>query len=118
MRRAILRNAQGEMTMLRRAIPLILAAVVIEPALAQSAIFSPTTPQRAVIAIAAEPYFPERLDWRHKLPEEVGMNAALVNEAVQLAIAADTPGPKDMMLFLHNSFGKEPYNTLVGPIKD
>jgi CubicO group peptidase (beta-lactamase class C family) len=106
------------MTMLRRALPLILAAVVIEPALAQTAVFSPTTPQRAVIAKAAEPYFPERLDWQHKLPEEVGMNAALVNEAVQLAIAADTPGPKDMTLFLHNSFGKEPFNTIVGPIKD
>ena len=46
------------------------------------------------------------------------MNPALVTEAVQLAIAAETPGPKDMALFLHNSFGKEPYNTIVGPIKD
>ena len=46
------------------------------------------------------------------------MNPALVNEAVQLAIAAETPGPHDMTLFLHNSFGKEPFNTIVGPVKD
>ena len=38
----------------------------------------------------------ERLDWQQKTPEEVGMNGALLNEAVQLAIAADTPGTHDM----------------------
>src|SRR5512132_4367809 len=108
--------------MLRRALPFVLAAAVIVPALAQSRTQggsqtgSPTAPQRAVQAQAA--YFPERFDWQHKTPGEVGMNGALVNEAVQLAIAADTPGPHDMNLFLHNSFGKEPFSTIVGPVKD
>jgi CubicO group peptidase (beta-lactamase class C family) len=82
----------------------------------------PTIAQRSAsppAARAAAPaYFPDRFDWQHKKPEEVGMNPALVNEAVQLAVAAETPGPKDMMLFLHGSFGKEPFNTIVGPIKD
>ena len=45
-------------------------------------------------------YFPERLDWQHKKPEDVGMNPALVNEAVQIAVAAETQGPKDLTLFL------------------
>ena len=45
------------------------------------------------------------------------MNPALVNEAVQIAIAAETEGPKDLTLFLHNSFSKEPYNTIVGPME-
>src|SRR4029453_2516952 len=103
---------------MKRTFPILLAALVIVPALAQTPIVSPTYAQRGVVAKPAQPYFPERFDWQHKRPEEVGMNAALVNEAVQLAIAAETPGPKDMALFLHNSFGKEPYNTLVGPIKD
>jgi CubicO group peptidase (beta-lactamase class C family) len=89
---------------------------------------SPIVAQRQVVprgttsmsrgATAQPAYFPGRFDWQHKKPEDVGMNGALVNEAVQLAIAADTPGPHDMALFLHNSFGKEPYSTLVGPIKD
>jgi CubicO group peptidase (beta-lactamase class C family) len=69
-------------------------------------------------AAAASTYFPERFDWQHKRPEEVGMNPALVNEAVQAAIAAETTGPKNMTLFLHNSFGKEPFSTIVGPIRD
>ena len=108
--------------MLRRALPFVLAAFVIVPAVAQNrtpggvATVSPTTAQRGVQAPAA--YFPERFDWQHKTPGEVGMNPALVSEAVQLAIAADTPGPHDMTQFLTNSFGKEPFFSLVGPIKD
>src|ERR1041385_2308037 len=110
--------------MLRRALPLVIAAAIIAPALAQTPIFSPTftragaaaqTPSRAAAGAA---YFPERFGGEHKKAEDVGMNGALVNEAVQLAIAADTPGTHDMALFLHNSFGKEPFSTLVGPIKD
>jgi CubicO group peptidase (beta-lactamase class C family) len=104
--------------MLRRTLPLAFAAFVIVPALAQTPIISPTTPQRGVIAPATGTYFPERLDWQHKKPEEAGMNAAAVNEAVQLAIAADTPGPHDMTQFLTNSFGKEPFFSLIGPVKD
>ena len=92
--------------MLRRALPLLLAALVLAPALAQN---RPAAPA---------PYYPARLDWQHKTPADVGMNPALVNEAVQLAIAADTPGPHDMTQFLTNSFGKEPRFKLVGPIKD
>ena len=108
--------------MLRRALPFILAVFVIVPTVAQNrtqggiATVSPTAAQRGVQAPAT--YFPDRFDWQHKTPGEVGMNPALVNEAVQLAIAADTPGPHDMTQFLTNSFGKEPFFSLVGPIKD
>ena len=63
-------------------------------------------------------YFPERFDWQHKKPEDVGMRAAAVNDAVQHALASETQGPRDMTLFLKNSFGKEPFDTLVGPIRD
>jgi CubicO group peptidase (beta-lactamase class C family) len=104
--------------MLRRTLPIVLAAFVIVPALAQDRIVSPTYQRAGATAQAQPVYFPERFDWQHKKPEEVGMNAALVNEAVQIAIAADTPGPHDMTLFLKNSFGKEPFDTLVGPVKD
>ncbi|MCU1386260.1 MAG: Beta-lactamase, partial [Acidobacteria bacterium] len=109
--------------MLRRALPLVLAALVIVPAVAQDRKVPLTFRASAATAqtqrpAAAPPYFPERLDWQHKTPDEVGMNGALVREAVQLAIAADTPGPHDMAQFLTNSFGKEPFFSLVGPIKD
>src|SRR4051795_11700582 len=109
--------------MLRRALPLVLAALVIAPAVAQDrkvpVTFRPSGATAQTQRPAAQaPYFPERFDWQHKTPDEVGMNGALVNEAVQLAIAADTPGPHDMTQFLTNSFGKEPFFSLVGPIKD
>src|SRR5438132_5235978 len=104
----------------RRAYRLTLVILVVlgaVPILAQRPTVSPTNPQRAV-ATHAPDYFPERFDWQHKKPEDVGMNSALVNDAVQAAIAAETAGPKDMALFLHNSFSKEPFNTIIGPIKD
>ena len=104
--------------MLRRALPFVFVAFVIVPALAQDRVVSPAFQRSAATAPAQAPYFPERLDWQHKTPEEMGMNGALVNEAVQLAIAADTPGTHDMTQFLTNSFGKEPFFSLVGPIKD
>ena len=104
--------------MLRRALPLVFAALLIVPAVAQDRIVSPAFQRTGATAQAQAPYFPERFDWQHKTPDEVGMNAALVNEAVQLAIAADTPGPHDMTQFLTNSFGKEPFFTLMGPIRD
>ncbi|MGH9142346.1 MAG: serine hydrolase domain-containing protein, partial [Vicinamibacterales bacterium] len=85
---------------------------------AQDRIVSPAFQRPGNATQAQAPYFPERLDWQSKSPEEVGMNGALLNEAVQLAIAADTPGTHNMTLFLKNSFGKEPFDTLVGPVKD
>ena len=48
----------------------------------------------------------------------MGLSTGALADAVQLAIASDTPGTHDMGLFLHNSFGKEPFSTIVGPIKD
>jgi len=102
--------------MLRRAFPLLLAALVIAPTLAQDRIVSPTMQRNAPAAQAT--YYPERLNWEHKKPEDVGMNPALVNEAVKIAVDSETQGPKDMALFLHSSFGKEPFSTIVGPIKD
>src|SRR3954470_9380872 len=51
-------------------------------------------------------YFPERFEWQHRSAEQVGMDGALVQQAVQAAIAADSPGPHDMTQFLKQSFGK------------
>src|SRR6185295_9517196 len=70
-------------------------------------------------AVASGPsYFPDRFDWQHKKPEEVGMDPARISEAIKVSIDRENPGPKDMALFLNGSFGREPYSTIVGPIKD
>src|SRR3954469_19319575 len=60
--------------MLRRALPLVLAALVIVPALAQNRAASPA-PAQSAAAKAGAVYYPERLDWQHKKPEDVGMSA-------------------------------------------
>src|SRR5262245_42393961 len=104
--------------MIRRALTVVVVALIVAPVLAQRPAAPANVAQRGVAARADATYFPDRFDWQHKRPEDVGMNAALVNEAVQTAIASETTAPKDMALFLHSSFGKEPYNTLVGPVKD
>jgi len=67
---------------------------------------------------SAGTYYPERFDWQHKKPEEVGMDPARIAEAIKVSIDRENPGPKDMALFLNGSFGKEPFSTIVGPIKD
>ena len=54
--------------MKRRMLPVLLAALVIVPALAQTPIVSPTYAQRGVVAKPAQAYFPERFDWQHKTP--------------------------------------------------
>src|SRR5258706_4982175 len=64
-------------------------------------------------------YFPGRFEWSHKKPEEVGMDAARVDEAVKQAIATENPATKNMMLFLATTFGaSEPFDAPIGPIKD
>ncbi|HMD35379.1 MAG TPA: serine hydrolase [Vicinamibacterales bacterium] len=86
---------------------------------AQTKVFSPTKPRGAVASqTQRSEYFPDRFDWQHRKPEDVGMRSAQIDQAVQAAIAAETRGPKDMVQFLTNSFGKEPFFSLIGPVKD
>jgi CubicO group peptidase (beta-lactamase class C family) len=101
--------------MLRRALPVVLAALVIAPAYTQT---RPTAPAKPGAQATAQVYFPERLDWQKKKPEEVGMDAALIAEAVKAAIAAEAQSPKEGWEFQAHSFAKEPFNSIIGPVKD
>src|ERR1700737_696332 len=75
-------------------------------------------PASTLVAQAAAPYFPERFDWQHKKPEEVGMDPARLDDAVKQAIASENLA-KEMMLFLATTFGaNEPFDTPIGPVKD
>ena len=101
--------------MLQRALLVVLAALVTVPGLAQT---RPSAPARPAAQAAAQEYFPPRLDWQHKKPEDVGMDSALIAEAVKIAIAAEATSPIDALQFQANSFGKEPFNSIIGPVKD
>jgi CubicO group peptidase (beta-lactamase class C family) len=106
--------------MRRHALTLLFIALVVAPALAQTGQRPSVAHPPAVATPSTAPatYFPDRFDWQRKRPEDVGMDAALVNEAAQLAIAAETQGPKDTALSLANTFGKEPFSAIIGPLRD
>src|ERR1700746_3587568 len=77
----------------------------------------PTYPQRAA-QTQGTVYFPERFDWQHRKPEEVGMDPALIAQAGKGSIAKENPGRKKRTPFLKGSLGREPFDTLIGPVKD
>ena len=79
---------------------------------------SPAQRPPATATSRAAAYFPDRFEWRHKKPDEVGMDADRLDRAVKLAIASENPAPKDLTLALAESFGRdEPFDTPIGPVK-
>jgi CubicO group peptidase (beta-lactamase class C family) len=78
-----------------------------------------TTPARVTAgAPAPAPYFPERMGWQHKRPEEAGLNAALVAESVRVAVAAESQANRDLATNLAITFGRnEPFDSVIGPVK-
>jgi CubicO group peptidase (beta-lactamase class C family) len=90
---------------------------------AVAAVGVPDAAQRAAVqtqkaAPAAAVYFPDRFDWQHRTPEQVGMDAGSVGEAVKMAMARENTGARDMTKFLASGFGREPFDTPIGPVRD
>jgi CubicO group peptidase (beta-lactamase class C family) len=89
-----------------KALALLTACLIVSPFAAEAA-------SRAPI------YFPDRFDWQHKKPEEVGMNAGKLDEAVKSAIANENPLTKNMVEYLATTFGADaPMDRSIGPTKD
>ena len=63
-------------------------------------------------------YYPEAGKWEQRKPEEVGMNGVELQEAVSLAISAESKTPKDLKINHYQTFGKEPFGTAIGPFKE
>ncbi len=64
------------------------------------------------------PYFPDRLDWQTRAPEEAGMDAAKLDAAIKFAVASENPATKDLAVDLATTFGsREPFDTPIGPVK-
>jgi CubicO group peptidase (beta-lactamase class C family) len=96
---------------MRRTAAAIAVLIVLPFALALARISAQTRPPSAA-------YFPERFGWEHRTPAQVGMNPSLVDEAVQTAIANESTGSKLMQQYLVESYGREPFDTPIGPYKD
>lgn len=67
---------------------------------------APAPAPRAAAAQTIQPYFPDRLNWEHKRPQDVGMTAAKLEEAVKLAIATENPATT-FSVVLHLKNGTE-----------
>src|SRR5262245_60571680 len=88
-----------------------IAGLIVVVAVGQIAVAQQSRP-------TAPAYFPERFDWQHKRPDEVGMSAALVSDAVRAAVGAEMTTNRDLALEQATSFGRdEPFDTVIGPMK-
>jgi CubicO group peptidase (beta-lactamase class C family) len=64
---------------------------------------------------AEAPYFPERGEWQTRRPEEVGLDAARLDEAIRFAVAHENPATRDLATDIALTFSREPHNALIGP---
>jgi hypothetical protein len=63
-------------------------------------------------------YFPERLNWQHKRPSEVGMDGARVAEAVNAVANHEISANRDLAIAQAEAFGpNEPFDAIIGPTK-
>jgi CubicO group peptidase (beta-lactamase class C family) len=65
--------------------------------------------------------FPQSIDvsnvFGKRTPEQVGMNARLLDEAIAFAKSKETTATRDLELGHYLSFGREPHGQAVGPFK-
>ena len=62
-------------------------------------------------------YFPDRHDWQIRPPDQAGFDKAKLDAAIALAVASENPATKDLATDLATTFGREPFDTPIGPTK-
>ena len=73
----------------------------------------------AVTSFAADVYYPgPGEDWEQRDPQQVGMDAVLLKEAIAFAVAQETRAPRDLALAHYQSFGREPFGEAIGVFKE
>jgi CubicO group peptidase (beta-lactamase class C family) len=98
---------------MHRAVLLIALVVAAVPAVS----FSQPARQKPPASKAPAPYYPERFDWQTRTPEQAGFDAARLDAAIKFAIANENPATKDLAVDLATTFGREPFDTPIGPLK-
>jgi CubicO group peptidase (beta-lactamase class C family) len=88
------------------------AYVVLRASLASLTLASAVGAQRA----SAAPYFPGVV-WERRNPDQVGMDAAKIQEAVAFAKERESRASRDLEEAHYQSFGREPFGGAVGPFK-
>ncbi len=63
-------------------------------------------------------YFPERnKSWEKRSPDQSGMNATLLSEAVEFAEQNEYSGSRDLRIAILQGFAREPFHEILGPTK-
>ncbi len=63
-------------------------------------------------------YYPGKWgDWEARTPEAVGMDASLLDAAVEFAKQAENPASRNLSEVVALSFANEPFDKIVGPVK-
>src|SRR5438445_13506726 len=71
----------------------------------------------SLCAFAQTVYYPDAL-WQRKTPAEAGINAALLEGAIDFAVARESRDPRDLTVNHYQTFGRERFGAALGPIKD
>jgi CubicO group peptidase (beta-lactamase class C family) len=65
---------------------------------------------------AGQAYFPGAYpDWERRAPAELGLDAARIRQAVDIAIAGESNSPRDLAFNHEMTFGREPHGEAIGP---
>lgn len=70
-----------------------------------------------VTLFAQKTYFPTKNEWQTKPPNDFGIDAAKLQEAVDFAKANEYSGEKDLRIAILKGFAHEPYHYLAGKTK-
>jgi CubicO group peptidase (beta-lactamase class C family) len=73
--------------------------------------------QRRPAASVAPAYYPGRFDWQKQTAEQARFDSARLDAAMQFASANENPATKDLAVDLATTFGREPFDTPIGPVK-
>ena len=96
-----------------RSLPCLLALTL---AATSSAMFAAAAGSTPAPEAGQSTYFPPRGEWETRTPEQLGMDAAMLQEAIEFALARQNPGDRDLGAWLTGqSFGSEPFFELFGP---
>ncbi|MGH7553723.1 MAG: serine hydrolase domain-containing protein [Longimicrobiales bacterium] len=68
---------------------------------------------------AQQVYYPGPGDkWEQRRPEQVGVDAAKLQAAIDFARASESRAPRDLELAHYTTFGREPFGHAAGPFKE
>jgi CubicO group peptidase (beta-lactamase class C family) len=56
-------------------------------------------------------------EWQRKRPDEAGLDAALLQQAIDFAVASETKAPADLEENHYLTLGREPFGDGIGPFK-